>query len=252
VPANKYSDHEHKDRNKQIQTSRVRSFLKCRGPALKAPRDAKLKPILGVCLCGVVCCQVRLAKEAQEAARTAVELDDSNDLAHHLMGRWHFEMAQINFVLRQVGSCWGVVQHHLGLCLCSALRSHQPAAASLPAASCCLSSLPPLTSPIVMWALASRGVVLDSQQLREVLWRCGPHDVTCTVVGRASYFSPNSMLACLNGQLLCPCGSLHTVRHRTRVCVLAQVCIQCVSNYALKTCKQSECVCVSRWEKGRT
>jgi hypothetical protein len=46
---------------------------------------------------------VRLAKEAQEAARAAVELDPSNDLAHHLMGRWHFEMAQINFVLRQVG-----------------------------------------------------------------------------------------------------------------------------------------------------
>jgi hypothetical protein len=46
--------------------------------------------------------QVRLAKEAQEAARTAVDLDPSNDLAHHLMGRWHFEMAQINFVLRQV------------------------------------------------------------------------------------------------------------------------------------------------------
>jgi hypothetical protein len=45
---------------------------------------------------------VRLAKEAQEAARTAVQLDPSNDLAHHLMGRWHYEMAQINFVLRQL------------------------------------------------------------------------------------------------------------------------------------------------------
>jgi hypothetical protein len=29
-------------------------------------------------------------------------MDAHNDLAHHLMGRWHFEMAQINFVLRQV------------------------------------------------------------------------------------------------------------------------------------------------------
>jgi hypothetical protein len=46
--------------------------------------------------------QLKLAKEAQEAARTAVEMDAHNDLAHHLMGRWHFEMAQINFVLRQV------------------------------------------------------------------------------------------------------------------------------------------------------
>ena len=46
--------------------------------------------------------QVRLAKEAQEAARTALQLEPQNDLAHHLMGRWHFEMAQINFVVRQL------------------------------------------------------------------------------------------------------------------------------------------------------
>lgn len=46
--------------------------------------------------------QVRLAKEAQEAARTALSLEPDNDLAHHLMGRWHFEMAQINFVVRQL------------------------------------------------------------------------------------------------------------------------------------------------------
>jgi hypothetical protein len=64
------------------------------------------QPLTYFLCCVVLCCaahpQVRLAKEAQEAARTAVELDPSNDLAHHLMGRWHFEMAQINFVLRQV------------------------------------------------------------------------------------------------------------------------------------------------------
>lgn len=46
--------------------------------------------------------KVRLAKEAQEAARTALQLEPGNDLAHHLMGRWHFEMAQINFVVRQL------------------------------------------------------------------------------------------------------------------------------------------------------
>eukprot|EP00775_Hariotina_reticulata_P008960 gene8960-9136_t len=46
--------------------------------------------------------KVRLAKEAQEAARTALQLEPQNDLAHHLMGRWHFEMAQINFVVRQL------------------------------------------------------------------------------------------------------------------------------------------------------
>lgn len=46
--------------------------------------------------------KVRLAKEAQEAARTALALEPGNDLAHHLMGRWHYEMAQINFVVRQL------------------------------------------------------------------------------------------------------------------------------------------------------
>lgn len=46
--------------------------------------------------------KVRLAKEAREAACLALELDPSNDLAHHLMGRWHYEMAQINFVVRQL------------------------------------------------------------------------------------------------------------------------------------------------------
>lgn len=46
--------------------------------------------------------KVRLAKEAQEAARAALALEPGNDLAHHLMGRWHYEMAQINFVMRQL------------------------------------------------------------------------------------------------------------------------------------------------------
>ena len=47
-----------------------------------------------------LCAQVRLAKEAQEAARVAIRVDPSYDVAHHLMGRWHYEMAQINPILR--------------------------------------------------------------------------------------------------------------------------------------------------------
>ncbi len=45
---------------------------------------------------------MRLAKEAREEAVLALELEPSNDLAHHLMGRWHYEMAQLNFVVRQL------------------------------------------------------------------------------------------------------------------------------------------------------
>ena len=44
--------------------------------------------------------KVRLAKEAQEAAHTALTCDPGSDIAHHLNGRWHYEMAQ-------VGLGWG-------------------------------------------------------------------------------------------------------------------------------------------------
>lgn len=46
--------------------------------------------------------KVRLAKEAQDAAATALHLGPDDDLAHHLMGRWHYEMAKINVVVRAV------------------------------------------------------------------------------------------------------------------------------------------------------
>ena len=46
--------------------------------------------------------KVRLAAEARAAAVTALALDPGNDLAHHLMGRWHYEMAGINFVVRSL------------------------------------------------------------------------------------------------------------------------------------------------------
>ena len=40
-------------------------------------------------------CQV-----ARQYAVTALELDPRSDLAQHLMGRWHWEMAQLNSVVR--------------------------------------------------------------------------------------------------------------------------------------------------------
>ena len=46
-------------------------------------------------------CQV-----ARQYAVTALELDPRSDLAQHLMGRWHWEMAQLNSVVRfLVKSC---------------------------------------------------------------------------------------------------------------------------------------------------
>ncbi|KAK9834362.1 hypothetical protein WJX84_010762 [Apatococcus fuscideae] len=42
----------------------------------------------------------QLAKEARGHAVRAVELGPNSDLSHHLMGRWHYEMAQLNRIVR--------------------------------------------------------------------------------------------------------------------------------------------------------
>lgn len=44
--------------------------------------------------------KVSLAHDARQEAVLALELEPSNDLAHHLMGRWHSEMANLNMVVR--------------------------------------------------------------------------------------------------------------------------------------------------------
>lgn len=46
--------------------------------------------------------KVKLAKEAREAAQTAINLGPDNDIAHHLMGRWHYEMSKLNVVVRTI------------------------------------------------------------------------------------------------------------------------------------------------------
>lgn len=53
-------------------------------------------------------CQV-----ARQYAVTALELDPRSDLAQHLMGRWHWEMAQLNSVVRfLVKSCCSLFWMH--------------------------------------------------------------------------------------------------------------------------------------------
>lgn len=44
--------------------------------------------------------KVSLARDARQEAVTALALEPSSDLAHHLMGRWHTEMANLNMVVR--------------------------------------------------------------------------------------------------------------------------------------------------------
>lgn len=44
--------------------------------------------------------KVSLAHDARQEAVTALALEPGNDLAHHLMGRWHSEMASLNMVVR--------------------------------------------------------------------------------------------------------------------------------------------------------
>ena len=38
---------------------------------------------------------MELAAEARKATEAALAADSGSDLAHHLMGRWHTEMAQV-------------------------------------------------------------------------------------------------------------------------------------------------------------
>ncbi|CAK0770004.1 hypothetical protein CVIRNUC_003724 [Coccomyxa viridis] len=44
--------------------------------------------------------KVRLAKEARELAVVAMQKEPQDDLAQHLMGRWHWEMAQLSGIAR--------------------------------------------------------------------------------------------------------------------------------------------------------
>lgn len=46
--------------------------------------------------------KARLARLAQEDVRRALELEPGNDVAHHLLGRWHYEMASVNAVVRTI------------------------------------------------------------------------------------------------------------------------------------------------------
>lgn len=46
--------------------------------------------------------KVQLARLAQDDVKMALKLDPSNDLAHHLLGRWHYEMASVNAMVRTI------------------------------------------------------------------------------------------------------------------------------------------------------
>ncbi|GFR51294.1 hypothetical protein Agub_g13655, partial [Astrephomene gubernaculifera] len=46
--------------------------------------------------------KVQLARQAQDDVRTALNLEPDNDVAHHLLGRWNYEMASVNAVVRTI------------------------------------------------------------------------------------------------------------------------------------------------------
>jgi len=45
--------------------------------------------------------KVELANEVKKEAQTAIKLDDKEDVAHHVLGVWNREMAELNWVLRK-------------------------------------------------------------------------------------------------------------------------------------------------------
>jgi len=70
-----------------------------------APRDAighiaACVSMGRLALCSDNRTKVRLAHDARLEARRALDCEPSNDIAHHLMGRWHYEMAGVNCVVR--------------------------------------------------------------------------------------------------------------------------------------------------------
>ncbi|PNW88317.1 hypothetical protein CHLRE_01g024050v5 [Chlamydomonas reinhardtii] len=46
--------------------------------------------------------KVALARQAQDDVRKALHLEPHNDVAHHLLGRWNYEMASVNAVVRTI------------------------------------------------------------------------------------------------------------------------------------------------------
>jgi hypothetical protein len=44
--------------------------------------------------------QVQLASAALDDAALALRLEPNNDYAHHISGRWHYEMAGLNALAR--------------------------------------------------------------------------------------------------------------------------------------------------------
>ncbi|KAG2489299.1 hypothetical protein HYH03_012131 [Edaphochlamys debaryana] len=46
--------------------------------------------------------KVSLARQAQDDVHRALQLEPDNDVAHHLLGRWNYEMASVNAVVRTI------------------------------------------------------------------------------------------------------------------------------------------------------
>ncbi|MCX7868403.1 MAG: hypothetical protein N2322_00475 [Terrimicrobiaceae bacterium] len=76
-----------------------------RRAASLAPNDAQAQLTLAIVLGRAAFLEsprekIASARDIRAAAEKAVRLDPSNDLAWHVLGRWHFEMATLNPVLR--------------------------------------------------------------------------------------------------------------------------------------------------------
>lgn len=80
-----------------------------RRAAALAPQDAEAHLTLAIVLGRGAFLQgprerLRAAREIREAAERATRLDPSNDLAWHVLGRWHYEMATLHPALKAVAS----------------------------------------------------------------------------------------------------------------------------------------------------
>lgn len=72
-----------------------------------APESARARLAVGICLAKNFPfvdnqTKVNYSRRLKEETERAVALDPRQDLAYHMLARWHFEVAKVNFILRAI------------------------------------------------------------------------------------------------------------------------------------------------------
>jgi len=101
-----YCDLMYSAKSKDEEKMLARKALACAQRAVKAdPKSAKAH------LCVAVCCtknfpfsdnqtKINFSKSLKAEAEAAIALDPTQDVSYYMLGRWHYEVANMNFIMR--------------------------------------------------------------------------------------------------------------------------------------------------------